>query len=243
MASGDGSDLVAMVAAEIAKQLPLKETLTPAGTEIGALGSDLAKCVRLALAPIQYLAVQQDRYRRFIEASATRVAPENRVQPAPQLLGPILEGIRYEPQGSISDQAFSELLSRAFDRERVGQAHPAFPGVIRALSDDELQLVERLRKGPLKILMGYQQDGFDASVTKLPPEIHRERFSYLAYPELILAAAAHIEALGLVHTMMPSQEGTVQEGPYQGFVRWYWTMDLSDFGELFASAILKDPVN
>ena len=123
MSGEQGTDLAVIIGQEVAKQLPVKDVYDDAlkggAKEVGALVEDLAKVVRLALAPIQYGAVLQDRFRRFIERSAANVPEGRRVAPALQILGPIIEAIRYEPEGTISDEAFSRLLGRAFDREKV----------------------------------------------------------------------------------------------------------------------------
>ena len=234
MSSGDGSDLVALVASEVAKQLPFRQALEPAATEIGGLASDLVKCVRLALAPVQYLAVQQERFRGFIEKAAESVPASQRVQPATQILGPILEGIRYEPEGSISDQAFSELLTRAFDRERVHQAHPAFPAIIRAMADDEMRLFQQVKAGPVTVKLGSVSG---SKFTPIPATVGRPEFDYLFVPQQILAYATHLEALGLIQDLVaqsPQDTDFTRPGPHD----YNYVLVVSDFGELFANAVL-----
>lgn len=235
MSSGDGTDLVALIASEVAKQLPVRQALEPAATEIGGLGSDLVKCVRLALAPVQYLAVQQERYRRFIEKSAETVPASQRVQPAAQILGPVLEGIRYESEGSISDQAFSELLTRAFDRERVHQAHPAFPAMIRAMADDEMSLFQQVKAGPVTVKLGSMSG---TEFTPIPATVEQPEFDYLAFPQQVSAYANHLEALGLIDDLVgryPQDTDVTRPGPYE----LVYVLMISDFGKLFASAVFK----
>ena len=107
-------------AKELAKQLPVKDLYedagSPAAKQVGQIGEDLVKVVQLALgAPIQYFAALQDRYRRFLDTSVRRVPEHHRIAPAPQILGPVLEGIRYEPENTPIDEMFSQLLSRSMD--------------------------------------------------------------------------------------------------------------------------------
>lgn len=106
-------------AKELVKQLPVKSIYkdvgSPAAKQAGQFGEDLFKVLQLALAPIQYFAALQDRYRRFLDASVRRVPEERRIAPAPQILGPVLEGIRYEPEESPIEEMFSQLLSRSMD--------------------------------------------------------------------------------------------------------------------------------
>src|SRR4051794_26582250 len=106
-------------AKELAKQLPVKavyqDAIHPAAKQAGDLGEDVMKAVRLALAPIQLLAVAQDRFQRFIEHSVGRVPPERQISPRPQIVGPVLEGVRYETEGTPIDEMFSQLLSASMD--------------------------------------------------------------------------------------------------------------------------------
>jgi hypothetical protein len=57
----------------------------------------------------------------------------------------------FEPEGTQIEEMFSQLLSRSMDSERAGEAHPAFPIIIRQLSSDEARIqssfqVERLKQ-------------------------------------------------------------------------------------------------
>jgi hypothetical protein len=135
-------------AKELARQLPVKAAYTdvaaPAAKQTGQLLEDVVKALQLALAPVQLLGALQDRYRNFLDTSIRRVAEENRVSPAPQIIGPVLEGIRYEPEGTPIDEMFSQLLSRAMDSQRINEAHPAFPIIIRQLSSDEAKILKLL---------------------------------------------------------------------------------------------------
>jgi hypothetical protein len=124
------------LAEELAKQLPVKQMYkdagAPAAKQVGQLAADVVKVVQLACAPIQYLGALQDRYRKFLDTSVRRVPEHRRITPPPQILGPVLEGIRYEPADTPIDQMFSELLSRSMDSERINEAHPAYPILIRS---------------------------------------------------------------------------------------------------------------
>jgi hypothetical protein len=132
-------------AKEIAKQLPLKvaylDAIKPAAKQSGQLLADIVKTLQLALAPLQVLGAYQDRFRKFIDQSVRRVPPDKRISPAPQILGPVIEGVRYEEEGTPIDEMFSQLLSRAMDSDRVDEAHPAFPFIIKQLSADEAKVL------------------------------------------------------------------------------------------------------
>ena len=157
-----GGNPVVEFAREVAQQLPVQqaynEAASPAVKQAGEFFEDLVKTVRLALAPIQFLAAYQDRVRHFIDRSV-RVVPEaQRVPPAPQILGPVLEGIRYEPEDTPIDKMFSSLLTASMDSKRVGDAHPAFPQIIRQLSSDEAILLKRLGEKPFALISYMEWD-------------------------------------------------------------------------------------
>jgi hypothetical protein len=102
-------------AKELAKQLPMeamyKDAVGPAAKQVGQFAEDLVKVLQLALAPVQAVAALQDRYRHFIDTSIRRIPQERRIAPPPQILGPVIEGVRYEPEGTPIDQMYSQLLS------------------------------------------------------------------------------------------------------------------------------------
>jgi hypothetical protein len=132
-------------AVEISKLLPVKDiyedTAQPAARQAGAIGGDLMKTLHLVLAPIQLVAAFQDRFRNFIDRSVRKVPEDRRIQPAPQIVGPVLEGIRYEPEGTPIDEMFANLLANAMDQQNHGKAHPAYPNLIKQLAADEAILL------------------------------------------------------------------------------------------------------
>src|SRR5262252_5750093 len=137
MSEGDRgpTDPVGEFAKELAKQFPVKavydDVVAPPARQAGQVLTDIVKTIQLALAPLQFAGAYQDRLRAFIDKSIRRVLEQKRVSPAPQILGPIIEGIRYEPEDTPIDEMFSQLLSSALDADRVNEAHPAFPAIVR----------------------------------------------------------------------------------------------------------------
>lgn len=194
--------------------------------ETGKLATDLVKTVRLVLAPFQYIAALQDRLSSFIDRSVRQIPEDKRIAPAPQILGPVLEGIRYEPEGTPIDEMFSELLSRSMDMTRVDEAHPAYPHLIRQLSSDEA------------ILLKYLQ-GERISWTKYTnTEDKKAAFSYvpvadsLGAPHNLNFYAQHLEILGLAsfHRSLTNSEDVHGPGEYK-----LW---LTVFGQHFVRACL-----
>jgi len=133
---------------EISRLLPVKDiyddAARPTARQAGIIGSDLMKALHLVLAPLQYLGALQDRFRHFIDNSVRKVPEDRRVQPAPQIAGPVLEGIRYEPKGTEIEEMFSNLLANAMDRSSYDNAHPVYPNIIKQISSDEAVILSLL---------------------------------------------------------------------------------------------------
>ncbi|UDF04602.1 DUF4393 domain-containing protein [Asticcacaulis sp. AND118] len=136
------------IAEMLAQVLPIKtiyeDAAQPAVRQIGMAAEDVVKCLRLALAPVQFLGVQQDRYRDFLVNSVKKVPEEKRITPPPQILGPIIEALRYEPEGTPLDEIASNLLATSMNADTVEKAHPAYTGLIKQLSRDEIVIIKEL---------------------------------------------------------------------------------------------------
>ncbi|WP_175698458.1 Abi-alpha family protein [Burkholderia ambifaria] len=112
--------------------------------ETGKFGEDVIKTLRLALFPLQYLATYQDRLARHLRRSIDRVPEERRTVPIEALALPIVEQLKFHDEKSVVGQMFVNLLARAMDRERVGEAHPAFVQIVGQLAPDEAVLIRQI---------------------------------------------------------------------------------------------------
>jgi hypothetical protein len=239
---------------ELAKQIPAKEIYgdlaSPATREVGEIFADLVKTLRLALAPIQLFGAMQDRYKNFLDRTVRRVPEERRISPAPQILGPVLEAIKYEPEGTPIDEMFSALLSSAMDREKVDQAHPAFVAIIKQLSSDEAILLNALLGGPrrfnYRLPYDHKAQRFGQSITEFddrPMSLLRSAKSFDLY-------MAHLFNLGLAayydwQEQKPEFESTVaqqidgriiQAQRVQVGVKVFKELKLTDWGTVLMDA-------
>lgn len=213
--SDDLKDPTIEIAKEIAKQLPVRDFyedgLAPAVKESGELLADVVKVLRLVLAPIHALGAVQDRYKRFIQEAVARVPEVQQVSPPPQILGPVLEGIRYEPEGTPIDEMFSELLSRSVDRERVNEAHPSYAYLIQQLSSDEVKILRLLADTEYEYT--YTRD-FD-STTRLFSGHHIEKDDLpkegLAFPENAIFYMDHLHSLGIAGLFQHGNQEAIEE--------------------------------
>jgi hypothetical protein len=201
------ADLSTAIATELAKQIPVKDayddTLKPGAKQVGMLVEDVIKVILLGLAPVQLVAALQDRYRAFLDTSVRRVPEADRVPPAPQILGPVLEGIKYEPEDSPISEMFSQLLSSSMDKSRVQNAHPAFSQIVRQLSQDEATLLNSMwqlwNEEGRSYRQQFKQD-FDrktATFNNTQMELDEVPRENLAFPENVEFYGQHLYALGI----------------------------------------------
>ncbi len=229
-------------AKELARQLPVKsiydDAAAPAAKQTGQLLQDVIKALQLALAPVQLLGALQDRFRNFLDASVRAVPIERRISPAPQIIGPVFEGIRYEPEGTPIDEMFSRLLSRAMDKERASEAHPAYPILIRQLSSDEAQILASLNERQFNhvVTLDYDRATNLFANQKIEVEFPKDN---LLFPENIGFYFQHLHTLGLAGIYQEGNQEPIKDGSGQQIgVRIRSKYKLTEFGEKFVRACI-----
>jgi hypothetical protein len=240
MTADPPKDPTAAFAEELAKQLPVKaiyeDAGKPAAQQLGQLAQDLVKVIQLALAPLQFLGAYQDRLRNFIDRSVRAVPEARRVSPPPQILGPIVEGIRYEPEGTPLDEMFRHLLSSSMDSQRLSEAHPAFPALIRQLSADEAKIVVSLKARHYDYVYTRNYDanarlfhGSNVEVDDLPK-------TDLVFPNNVQLYMQHLDKLGLAGIFQEGNQEPLFTERTQTGVRVRSKYRLTEFGEQFVKA-------
>lgn len=240
------ADLATAIATEVAKQIPVKDAyedaIQPGARQVGGVIEDIAKTIRLVLAPLQITGALQDRFRDFLDTSIRRIPEENRLPPPPQILGPVLEGIRYEPEGTPVSEMFSQLLSSSLDRERVQNAHPAFPLLIKQISSDEAILLHAmwnfLERGKYirqQIKAHYNADTnmfyhWDVEIDEIPKDS-------LVFSENVTFYTQHLYSLGLSAFYDSANAEYIYEDGKQVATRSFKELRLTDLGLKFMSAV------
>jgi Abortive infection alpha len=227
-------------AEELAKQLPVKaayrDAVKPAAKQAGQLAQDIVKTIQLALAPLQFAGAYQDRLRAFLDGSVRRVKEANRVSPAPQILGPIVEGIRYEPEGTPLDEMFSKLLASSMDSDRLGEAHPAYPMLIKQLSSDEALILTMLKDSQYDHVHTREFNPATNLFHGLTIEIDNLPRDPLVFPDNVPFYMHHFDKLGLAGIFqVGNQEALFGDGRQTG-VRVRSTYRLTEFGDAFVRA-------
>lgn len=143
MVDATGVAAIVKAAPELAKAV-YSDLVEGTLKEIGKIGVDAVKVVRLALFPLQAGAALQDRLAAYIDR-AVRVVPEaQRIAPMELIFLPVAEKLRFQEPDNPLTELYLNLLSRAMDGERVGEAHPAFVVVISQLAPDEVTIIRML---------------------------------------------------------------------------------------------------
>ncbi len=231
---------------DLGNALPIKDIYEdlakPAVREAGSAIGNVVKVARFILAPIDYLAAQHGRWQRYLERVAQKVPDEKRIDAHPQLAGPVLEGLRYTEEGSLTAELFLNLLARAIDRDRVDEAHPAFASIIAQLSPDEALVLYHLRKRPFKLT---QTAALDPDVRLFSPRTTVENefpTRELAFPNNFFMYMDHLHSLNLAGVgQQGNQEATYEESPRrQTGVIIRSSIALTPFGELFSKACVPE---
>jgi hypothetical protein len=221
-------------AENLAKILPIEkvydDAIGPAARQVGFLLEDVLKAIRIATFPLQVAGAGQDRIAAFLKASVARVPPDRQVIPPPQIVGPVLEGMRYEPDGPISEM-FSRLLSTSMDADRAEKAHPAYPAIIRQLSLQEARFLSRLRLGDVRHRVTANVGERNQFI-----EVASVLFPELGSPVEALAATDHLESLGLISVDVDFPEGDILL-EYDEVI-----VELTDFGVAFLLAAMGEAI-
>jgi len=246
-----GEKLIAPVVKEI-----YGDALAPLMKQVGALGESAAKTMRLALFPFQLAAAAYDvltaRLALRVKAAIDQV-PEGRLMaPREAILLPVASQLRYQDEGpnQIAD-LYVNLLARAMDRERVGEAHPAFVQIIGQLAPDEVQLFEHIAAQPkrmyLQAIKGEQPMSRDAATTHMRARHLGEQWEEmiaslaldpadLAQPELFLTFLEHLVSLGLVEYTNDDRNPETSDLSFRFLGIAFHYVRLTAFGRLFLRA-------
>ena len=203
------SELLAPIIREI-----YSDAVAPAMREFGKIGAQAMKVAHLALFPVQYGAVLQDRLARYLEAALDKVPEERRVAPRDAIMLPVAEKLRHQDEnGNPIAALYVNLLARAMDRQCLGEAHPAFVHLIGQLAPDEVLILLQLSEQPHRIFFRMRLGSPALLREAVVPLLHQAPLGSavmdefleaavlpeeLAQPELFLTFVEHLVSLGIV---------------------------------------------
>lgn len=136
-----GAGLLALIEAGFRGQLKSKEELF-----LDAVEGEIAASDRRQAALVRLREIANDpnfEYQRILAREASRyVAPDRFILPALPMAGKIFRDSEYDETETPIWEMWIQLLARACDKDRVGEAHPSFPWIISQLSSDEAKLLK-----------------------------------------------------------------------------------------------------
>ena len=215
-------------------------------SETGSILTDFIETIRLALAPLQFTAALQDRYVRFLDKAVRQVPEERRILPAPQIVGPILEAIKYEPEDGVISEMFNEVLSRASDSDQAADAHPAYPPLIKQLSQDEAIILKAIFGKSLQddhYKFQFTND-FDRAANWFSDrkvELDELPHDGLRSPQNVSLYMEHLEKLGLAEFKLSKAQEPIFAAGVQTGNRAYARYQLTIFGLAFMKAATRRP--
>ncbi len=213
------------------------DLLADAMKEGGKTLADTVKAFRLFTAPIQLLALAQDRLASFCEKVRSKVPEDRQQEAAPSIALPILMDLRFMEDDNPLTELYLNLLARAIDKERCSEAHPAFVKIIEQMSPDEAMVMYVLRDRSIKICFakGNEPSIIVAGYTRISETDFPA--SRIASPTNLWMYLKRLEALTLLtHTYgVGSIDALRHHSPHKNH-----TYHLTDFGRLFVDACIPE---
>lgn len=237
-----------ILGAETVKKI-YDDVFSEPGKELGKALTDIIKGLRLFTAPFQYAATFQDRLTKYLEKVRNSVPEENQIEALPSISGPIIERLKYLEDENYLIDLYLNLLSRAIDKERINEAHPAFIRIIEQLSPDEALFLHKLKDGEIikKLTFEYRyyaEESEPIIETDIPP-------SDFTFGENLAMYMSHLESLNLILPAIKNgsteliEDPAPADNPIGGLKRSIeiTTIKPTEFGKLFIKACVPDNLN
>jgi hypothetical protein len=215
-----------------------EDALSKPLAETSDLAHDIIKGLRLFTTPFVLMADYRERLLAWCAVARSKVPEDRQVEAPSNVVGPIFERLKYERPDSKLVDLYLQLLISSIDSDRVGNTHPAFPGVISQLSPDQAFMLLHLKRH------GNIETEDTCEFEYRSNECTRTRTLSSTLPgDRIQSPTSHIHTLlwhmlGLNLVDRPSLCAEIRsfESSQRASVLWV----LSDFGELFAEACVPD---
>lgn len=229
-----GQDTVKKIYEDAASQ-PLQEG--------GNALTDLIKAARLFTAPIQLLAAWQDRLSIFLDKVRRNVKEENQMEAPSSISGPVIERLKYLEDENYLTDLYLNLLSRAIDKERIQEAHPAFYHIIDQLSADEAMILYVIKQKAIS---------YDYTMDLYVDENKKYKFKNtivkrdttpkdkIAFIEHFNMYIKHLESLNLVFWRKLDENAIHDDKGNQMGTSIKTSIELTEFGALFVKACIPE---
>lgn len=234
------------------------DALSPAMKQIGLLGEDAMKTLRLVLFPLQFTGALQDRLANYLAEAVRQVPPDRLVAPQQSMTIQVCEKLRTFDEKEEFKALYINLLARMIDRERVGEAHPAFINVLSQLAPDEIIVVKQMAQainpnyqGRLiaSLRVGERKEISRAEAEKKLNELETDPelrdltislcldFEEVSQPDLFPVFVEHLWNLGIIEYTNESSTFSVAERAKNKEAKLeFHCLRFTKFGELFHRA-------
>jgi len=193
----DVEKLANILGAETMKKI-YEDGLSVPVQEASKILTDFIKSARLFTAPFQLAAAYQDRLTKYFDRVRNAVPEEQQIEAPASLSGPIIDRLKYLEDSNYLTDMYLNLLSRAIDKKRINEAHPAFFHVIDQLSPDEVFFLYEIKDKEINVEYTLNYDRHknilsNPKITNIGLEIND-----LNFPENLLMYIEHLESLNLI---------------------------------------------
>lgn len=234
-----------IIGADLAKKV-YEDGVSDAVKEAGKTGVDLVKVFRLFMTPFHFLANYQERLEKYLDRVRESVAEDQQMEAPASISGPILEKLKYLDENNYLTDFYLELLSRAINKERISEAHPAFFYLIEQLSPDEALILYHLKnkeKLPLNFSrdLNETKDQFGKYVFLDDLDIYKE----IAFPDLYTMYIDHLQKMNILF-WQKGAEDVIWNDPHdkkdQKGIISHDKIYLTRFGKLFVHACVPNKI-
>lgn len=236
-----------MDAEDIKKIIPTEkvydDALSPAMKQIGVALKSVVKTSRFLLAPFDYLAMQHDRWERYLEKVSDKVPTENLTEGHPQIVIPTLEGLSLSYENTLLSEFFINLLANTIDNRKQDLAHPAFPNIIKQISHDEAVILFYLKKKTYTFTECKDFNKTKTGFINIKIEENDFPINKLLYPDNIVVYLEHLNSLNIAEIKaVADQKDPIinNEKGEQISIHLINERKLTTFGKLFAKSCVPE---
>jgi hypothetical protein len=216
--------LLALVDAGFRGQIKSNEEILLDAVEGEISANDRRTSARAQLREIA--ANPNDEYQRILSREAAFYVPADRfIMPALPIAGKIFRDSEFDQSETTIWEMWVQLLARACDKDRLGEAHPSFPWIISQLSSDEAKILNSL------VPVQPRPPPFDTEI----PFIATAEIG-VTFSDNLAFYLGHLGSLGLL--VLPMGFEPTGHVVMIDHLRTYM---LTDFGRSFMSAVSRKP--
>ena len=220
-----------------------EDLFQPSTQQLGDVFKNVVKTARFLLAPVDYLASQQDRFQNYLKRVAEKVPSENLVVASPQIVGKTFESLRYLEEDSILAEMFVNLLASSIDKEKHKNAHPAFPNILANISRDEAIILYFLSKQDYKMSQYASYNRSNNTFNQRTTLSNTFPSGKLDFPDSFFVYMDHLHSLNLAGIWQDGNQTPDMRGGVQVGVTIKNVIVLQEFGKMLVSACIVDDIS